>query len=62
VAGQNSRKIARPTTCLAERLWSDPGLDLAPLITHRFVLDEFKAAFACAASGQAGKVVFQVSG
>ena len=33
------------------------GLDIAPVITHRFSYDEFEPAFAAAASGDAGKVV-----
>jgi threonine 3-dehydrogenase len=33
------------------------GLDLAPLITHRFAAKDFEDAFAPALAGQAGKVV-----
>jgi len=33
------------------------GLDIAPVITHRFRFDEFEEAFAVAASGSAGKVI-----
>ncbi len=33
------------------------GLDVAPVVTHRFDVDEFEAAFAMVASGQCGKVV-----
>jgi threonine 3-dehydrogenase len=33
------------------------GLDIAPVITHRFSYDEFEPAFAAAASGDAGKVL-----
>jgi threonine 3-dehydrogenase len=33
------------------------GLDLSPVITHRFPADEHEAAFAAARSGESGKVV-----
>jgi threonine 3-dehydrogenase len=33
------------------------GLDVTPVVTHRFNVDEFEAAFAMVASGQCGKVV-----
>ena len=33
------------------------GLDITPVITHRFRADEFELAFAAARSGQAAKVV-----
>jgi threonine 3-dehydrogenase len=33
------------------------GLDISPVITHRFPYDEFEQAFAVAASGESGKVV-----
>ncbi|MDB5047151.1 MAG: L-threonine 3-dehydrogenase [Fibrobacteres bacterium] len=33
------------------------GLDVTPVITHRFPLAEFEKAFAVAGSGQAGKVI-----
>ena len=33
------------------------GLDVKPVITHRFPWDEFEQAFAVAASGDSGKVV-----
>jgi threonine 3-dehydrogenase len=39
-------------TVLLER-----GLNLAPVITHRFAAAEFEAAFAAARSGGAGKVI-----
>src|SRR5579885_3501151 len=35
------------------------GLDIAPVITHRFSYEEYEAAFAVARSGQAGKVVLR---
>jgi threonine 3-dehydrogenase len=33
------------------------GLDIKPVITHRFAYSEFEEAFAVAASGDAGKVI-----
>jgi threonine 3-dehydrogenase len=33
------------------------GLDISPVITHRFPYSEFEQAFAIAASGESGKVV-----
>ncbi|HET9554486.1 MAG TPA: L-threonine 3-dehydrogenase [Anaeromyxobacteraceae bacterium] len=33
------------------------GLDLAPIVTHRFPIDEFQAGFDAMRSGQSGKVV-----
>jgi len=33
------------------------GLDLSPLITHHFPIDEYQAAFEVMASGQSGKVI-----
>ncbi len=33
------------------------GLDISPVITHRFRYDEFEAGFAAAASGDSGKVL-----
>ena len=33
------------------------GLDVSPVITHRFPMDQFAQAFATAQSGQAGKVI-----
>jgi threonine 3-dehydrogenase len=38
------------------------GLDLAPVITHRFPFDEFEQAFDVAASGEAGKVILDWTG
>jgi len=35
------------------------GLDISPVITHRFGFEEYKDAFAIADSGQAGKVVLR---
>ena len=33
------------------------AIDLAPVVTHRFALDDYEKAFALMASGQCGKVV-----
>jgi threonine 3-dehydrogenase len=33
------------------------GVNLAPLVTHRFRLEEYETAFATMASGESGKVV-----
>jgi threonine 3-dehydrogenase len=33
------------------------GLDLSPLITHHFPIDEYQSAFEVMASGQSGKVI-----
>ena len=35
----------------------DSGLDVSPVITHRFPYSEFEQAFAIAASGDSGKVL-----
>jgi len=35
------------------------GLDISPVITHRFAVDDFEEAFATAKSGEAGKVVLR---
>jgi threonine 3-dehydrogenase len=35
------------------------GLDVKPVITHRFPWDEFEQAFAVAASGESGKVLLE---
>ena len=37
------------------------GLDIAPMITHRFPYAEFEKAFAVMKSGQSGKVVLDWS-
>jgi threonine 3-dehydrogenase len=54
-------RLIDETWLAAERLMTSPRLDLSPLITHRFALTEYAAAFACAKSGDAGKVVFQIA-
>ncbi len=33
------------------------GLDLTPMITHNFIMDEFEQAFELAASGNSGKII-----
>jgi len=33
------------------------GLDISPVITHRFSYEEFEPAFQAAASGNSGKVL-----
>jgi len=33
------------------------GLDLSPMITHRFSIDDYKQGFEVMASGQSGKVI-----
>ncbi len=52
---------------VGRRLWTDwyqmrgllrsGAVDLAPLVTHRFALDDFEKAFALMKSGECGKVV-----
>ena len=37
------------------------GLDLSPIITHRFPVDQFEAGFAAMLSGQSGKVILDWS-
>jgi threonine 3-dehydrogenase len=33
------------------------GLDLSPIITHRFPVDHYQAAFAAMLSGSSGKII-----
>jgi threonine 3-dehydrogenase len=33
------------------------GLDLSPIITHRFPVDEYQSAFATLMSGSSGKII-----
>jgi threonine 3-dehydrogenase len=33
------------------------GLDLSPIVTHHFPVDEYGAGFAAMLSGQSGKVI-----
>ena len=35
------------------------GLNIAPVITHRFHIDEYQEAFKIMASGQSGKVILE---
>lgn len=37
------------------------GIDLAPVITHRFDLEDFESAFAAAASSDSGKVLLKIN-
>jgi threonine 3-dehydrogenase len=37
----------------------DSGLDIAPVITHRYSCDDFEEAFQVMMSGQSGKVVLK---
>jgi threonine 3-dehydrogenase len=48
------------TRIATERLMSSANFNVAPLLSHRFPLAEFKDAFDCAKSGQAGKVIFEI--
>ena len=40
----------------------DSGLDISPVITHRFPYSEFEGAFEVAASGDSGKVLLDWKG
>jgi threonine 3-dehydrogenase len=42
-----------------EALLRTGRIDLIPVLTHSFRLDDYAAAFACAASGRSGKVLLQ---
>ncbi len=33
------------------------GLDLSPILTHRYAVDDYEAAFAAMLSGESGKVI-----
>jgi len=35
------------------------GLDIAPVITHRFKFDDFQDGFSTALSGESGKVLLE---
>lgn len=59
--GVYGRRIDR-TWYDMERLLQRPDFDLTPLVTHRFALEDFSAAFAEAQAGRSGKVVFEISG
>jgi threonine 3-dehydrogenase len=58
--GVYGRRIDR-TWLAMERLLRQPGFDLSPLITHRFSLDDYRAAFGTAREGRSGKVLFEIS-
>ncbi len=40
----------------------ESGLDISPVITHRFAADEYEGAFATLASGRCGKIVLSWAG
>jgi len=58
--GIYGRRIDR-TWVEMEKLLQRPEFDLAPLITHRFTLDNYREAFEAAQTGRSGKVVFKIS-
>jgi len=60
VQGVSGRQIFR--TWQATATLVHDGLDLAPIITHRFAFEDHEAAFDLAASGQCGKVILAWSG
>ena len=37
------------------------GLDITPILTHRFAIDDFQAGFDVMRSGQSGKVILDWS-
>ena len=39
----------------------DSGLDISPVITHRFAFQEFEQGFAAMISGNTGKVVLDLT-
>ena len=53
--GSTGAKCSRPGTRWSAMLQS--GLDLTPIITHRFAAEQFEDAFATMQSGQSGKVI-----
>ena len=57
VQGIYGRRIFETWYKMAAMLQS--GLTVNPVITHRFPVDEFKAAFAAVAAGQTGKVLLE---
>ena len=56
ISGVYGRRLDE-TWIQVERLLASHGCELARILTHRLPLDSFQAAFALAASGNAGKVV-----
>jgi len=59
VWGVYGRKIDE-TWLQVERLLQSGRLDIAPILTHRFGLQEYENAFESAASGRAGKVLLKM--
>ena len=55
VQGVSGRQIFRTWEATAALV--QDGLDLSPIITHRFAFEDHEAAFETAASGQCGKVI-----
>lgn len=55
VLGVNGRRIFATWHRMAELLRT--GLDVAPVVTHRFSLAEYETAFAVLAEGRCGKIV-----
>lgn len=53
-------RLIDETWLQVERLIADPAFDLQPLVTHRFALADYQAAFATARSGRCGKVQFEM--
>ena len=60
IQGVSGRQIFDTWHAMAD-LVAD-GLDLSPIITHRFAFEDHEAAFETAASGQCGKVILVWSG
>jgi threonine 3-dehydrogenase len=60
IQGVSGRQIFHTWHATAN-LVSD-GLDLSPIITHRFAFEDHEAAFRIAASGQCGKVILAWAG
>jgi len=40
----------------------ESGVDISPVITHRFPIEEFEQGFQAMISGQTGKVVLDLTG
>lgn len=60
IKGIYGRKLDQ-TWLQVERLLTSGHFDLSPLLTHRFTLENHAAAFAAAAAGQAGKIIFDIA-
>ncbi len=54
-------RLIDETWLAVERLLSAGAIDVEPILTHSFPLEDFERAFDIAASGQAGKVMFDLS-